>query len=82
MEVTSVVISKVMQSVNVSTSCKSHYQEEVHLCRRFTSVHFTRVHNNTTWLNYCKDTSSLVMESYHSFGLSAPYKEVSTVIVR
>ena len=28
-------VQSVMQSVNVSTSGKSHYQEEVHVCRRF-----------------------------------------------
>jgi len=71
----------VMQSVDVSTSGKSHYQEEVHVCRRFRSVHFTCVHNYTTWSNNCKDTSNSVMKSHHFYGLSAPFKEVSTVIV-
>jgi len=54
---------------------QSHYQEEVQIQK------YTFHVDHTTWSNDCKDTSNSIMKSCHSFGLSALYKEVSTVIV-
>ena len=75
MQIARSVIPEIAKSFDVLTMSECHDNEQVHLSRRLTSVHFSCVDDNNTGSNKSQDPSSSVMKSMNTFFLSTTCKE-------